>query len=440
MKKKSIISCLTVGFLCLASIPIYSSIDIIRKSLAIRKGPKSTQALENLLNFKDIPLIPEFRRSWEKLLDDSSSFSSAYDWSYKWQMEGYMKDILSEKPAAIDIDMNKMKPISHKSKLTDAIYLGLQTFGYGKPTVSELNEIERYEIANFEELEKQGYKMYVRKKDDKQDLIQITNIIENSIYKDVDESGKENIFYQVDNSNKTSNIFFKTTSKINKNTIKDYQGTSINLEFKAVKKDDNENKVLNIYDPYYNRKSLEILVDYHNSENFINFRMWDWNQYNSDTTNLQCYIANNLIKIYCEIALNYINYIDPNSEMYKVKAPPLEGVKTPFNYNGSNPASTLYYAYKYNAYFDLRIFVFTDQNNLKRTSYISYDQNNIIEFEKNDDGKDVNKFDKDLHQTKNDIKNRERLPFNPWIDFNNTMRNFVDKTWNLLMFAMDEMS
>ncbi|PPE06290.1 hypothetical protein [Mesoplasma corruscae] len=422
-KNKFLITTMAAFFI-LSSSPIYSIYFIIQNSVK-KEGKFSGNQLKNLLNFNDIPLSPLYRKSWEKLISDSDSFSAIYDWKYKLKMESLLNRILNKDINIMNADFKK-KPISTKTKLTDAVYLGLQVMGHNKPTATEMHEIGRYEIANFTALENAGYTIYVSNSDKR---LEILYTDENDTFTD----GENRNYVKLNNKKGTDNIFFKTTELITSENVVNQPNSDIPVYFKAKK----DNEILDLYDPFYGRNKLEIQVRSSDSEEYIQYKLWDWNQYNSNDLDLNCYIANNFIKIYCEIALNYIDFIDPLSPNYHQKGSPLTDANDPFKYSGTTPGSLLYYAYKYNAYYDLRIFVFTVANNNQRIVYISYDQNNEIEYDKSSNKPIV---DEHLKDTKNNIENRERLSFNPWIDLNKSMRAFVEKTWDLLMFTMEEMS
>ncbi|ATZ18168.1 hypothetical protein [Mesoplasma melaleucae] len=423
MLKNKIILPTIAAFLIVSSLPVYSAYSLIENSFK-KEGKFSGNQLENLLNFNDIPLSPLFRKSWEKLLSDSSSFSAAYDWQYKLKMERLVKSILKKDTNALNANFDK-KPIRNKTSLTDAIYLGLQVMGHNKPTASELHEIGRYEIANFTALENAGYTIYVSNSDPR---LEILYTDKSDLYND----GQKD-YVKLSNKEGTDNIFFRTTELITSENVSNQSNSDIPVYFKAKKGDE----ILDIYDPGYLRNKLEIQIRAYDSDEMLQYKVWDWNQYNSNDLDLNCYIANNLIKIYCEIALSYIDFIDSKSPNYQQKGSPLTGANDPFKYSGATPGSLLYYAYKYNSYYDLRIFMFTVENNNQRIVYVSYDQNNELEYNKSTDEPII---DKHLKETNNNKENRERLSFNPWIDLNKTMRGFVEKTWNLLMFTMEEMS
>ncbi|WP_339029538.1 hypothetical protein [Spiroplasma endosymbiont of Cantharis nigra] len=422
----------------LTVLPLYSSLFLITTTIKNKEEGRSG-ALDNLLNFKDIPLEPKYRSSWENLVNSSQTYSAAYDWKYKVELENEAKRIKNGNVDEISVDLMQKKPIRIKSKRVDAIYLGLQVMGHNSPSASPLHEIERYEISNFSALEESGFKLYVNQSSisDKK-ILDIININQEDSF--IDESGNE--YFNLVNLNNTDNIFFKTNEEVNENDI----GQVVKLNFLAKKKINNgEEETLNVFDPYYRRKELNISIQDNKVDSFIQFKLWDWNQYHSNNENLQCYIASNLIKIYAEIALNYINFIDPKSEMYQKKAAPLEGIDNVFNnkgkeYRQDSPGSLLYYAYKYNSFYDLRIFLFDLGKSDNRYIYISYDQNNWVEFIKAEEGNEDKVIVDKIEETSNNYSNREELPFNPWIEFNTQLKDFTQRTWNLLLFANSEMS
>ncbi|AKX34349.1 hypothetical protein SLITO_v1c07240 [Spiroplasma litorale] len=431
MKKKwKSISLMILSLFCLLSVPISSIIWLVKKTT---NANGYATALSNLLNFEDLKLDPRFRANWYNLLEGSQSYASAYDWNYKVNLNNIMNRVIDGNMDYINASFEQKKPLKYKSELIDDIYLGLQVMGHNSPCASELNEIGRYEISNFTALENAGYTLYINK-EDPNSLLNILNI---------DDSEKRNYqnkeYYKLINFNNTDNIFYKTSSKVNKDTITKWNNQNITL--KLIAKKDSDSRVLSIYDPKYHRSSLGIRIITHTSNEFIQYKLWDWNQYNFNDENLLCYIASNLIKFYVEIGLNYIDFIDPNSSMYNVKAYPLEGIDNVFSHKeggggGATPGSLLYYAYKYGSFYDLRIIALTYSTTDLRYIYISYDQNNIIEFDKNN--KDNVVVD-DIDKVTNNYNNRTKLGFNPWIEFNDQVRGFVQKTWNLLLFAMDKM-
>ncbi|AHI53317.1 hypothetical protein [Spiroplasma culicicola] len=333
------------------------------------------------------------------------------DWIKKYN-EFYAQLINEEK---IDQDVNLKKPINVKSTLIDAVYFAQQPFAHYYPKVTKLGEVNSYEIPNWAALEQNGFNLYVNYEESIK--IDFLNLDKN----DYIDNNEEIRFYRLIN-NGTDNIFFKGTDKI----LKTDYGKEIKLSFIANNPLTGETLITK--PNFWGNTKLAIQIADYNPENnksFLIYKLGLWLNYEyAKNINLLSWTLTSFILAYTEIIGNYMTLLleikDKPENLEPVNL--LKGFSSLRNgeYSGDTSSDLLYYAYKFQSAFSMFTIMMEDS---ETTVSLTIDQNMPLNVP----------VEENLADTTNNLSNREKLDFNPILQFDNRINDFISEVWNLLL-------
>ncbi|WP_342269354.1 hypothetical protein [Spiroplasma endosymbiont of Aspidapion aeneum] len=433
---------------------ISSVISIISSSLGSVISCSGLNDLDSVIKIREVDFnkknLPYLKRLQKQNSDSISKFqnrmnddiSEEYGWYYKNLPTAYSGDkkILNQ----LDVDVKQKTPNILKSNIENKICEGQEDFGYGYPRCSQLHELNRIEIANFEHLKSIGYTIYANisdwnNEDTSKSEIVITNLDKSKEY--INKNKENKVYFALTDAYDTGCIYFKSSDLITKDNISSAKGQTIDLI--AVDKNNGDHYLTGDWDggiPINVSTSLDY-YEYNNSYlanfDFVQYRLNDWLKYEySDSNNLYCYIGTQLINFYLSIGIGYIDYLSSNS--YQKDKPSnypiylINGLQDVVNGNlsGDNgyEAAELYFLYKYGVFQNL----WTE--NTHYAGDISMDANQNMPI------KNQLSVNDNLVNTKYNKFNICELDYSPYISLNNQLLDFTKDVWNTLVKYEDKIN